>query len=90
MHLAIACSLCLLSRLAVINLEGREEHNVVAASTSGFVAAVLSPLVSWAELLHYTKLHAAVPKWLPLRFRLCGVREVSTGRKYVLLRMHTD
>ena len=70
----------------------RAERGVMwsRTGTSGFVAAVVSPLVSWAELLHYTKLHAAVPKWLPLRFRLCGVREVSTGRKYVLLRMHTD
>lgn len=50
----------------------RDEESITwsETSTAGFVAVVLSPLGSWAELLHYTKLHAAVPKWLPLRFRL--------------------
>lgn len=60
-------------------------------SAGGFAAAVLSPLVSWTELLHYTKLHAAVPKWLPLRFRLSGVRGMGKGGNMCsCMWMHTD
>lgn len=70
----------------------RDEESIAWSETSasGFVAAVLSLLVSWAEFLHYMKLHAAVSKWLPLCFRLSDVKRTERERKYVLLRMHTD
>lgn len=64
-HLVIACS-----PLLFLMQTRRDEEIIPRSGTDegGFAAAVASPLVSWAELLHYTKLHAAVSKWLPPRF----------------------
>lgn len=64
-HPVIACS-----PLLFLMQTGRDEEIIPRSGTGegGFAAAVVSPLVSWAELLHYTKLHAAVSKWLPPRF----------------------
>lgn len=64
-HLVIACA-----PLLFLMQTWRDEEIIPRSGTGegGFAAAVASPPVSWAELLHYTKLHAAVSKWLPPRF----------------------